>query len=150
RGRVIYFHFSLGGYILYRWDLDKGIVVTNPFMKPLDDYRRDLDLRKATVEQIAKYVSLKLNKPYDEVYEAVKKEITTHPKMRIRDRPIKYYQRVRNGERKQEELSFLKYLDLAIQTGRIIAPSLTIYRTAEEAKSVTADWLEVNIAGRKK
>lgn len=124
--------------------------MSNPFMKPMDDYQRDLNLRKATVEQIAKYTALKLNKPYEEVYELVKKEIATNPKMRIKDRPMKYHQRVRNGVREELDISFLQYLDLAINTGRILAPSLTIYRTAEEDKSVTCDWLEVNIAARRK
>lgn len=124
--------------------------MTNPFMYPVDEYKRDLNLRKGTVEQIAKYTALKLNKPYEEILPLVIKEMKTNEDIKIVDRPMQYHQRIRNGVRELREISFLEYIDLAVEADRIIAPSLTIYRTAEESKSVSAQWLDVNIAGRKK
>lgn len=122
----------------------------NPFMQDTETYHRDLNLRLGAVQQIAKYVALRLNKPYDEILPLVKKEISKNPRMRVKDRPMDYLQRVADGHREKQPISFLKYLDLAIQTGRIISPSMTIYRTAVESKSVTADWLDENIALRKR
>lgn len=122
----------------------------NPFMQDVDTYKRDLNLRLGVVEQIAKYTALRLNKPYEEILPLVKAEISKNPRMRVRDRPMDYLQRVKVGHREKRPISFLKYLDLAISTGRIISPSMTIYQTAEEEKSVTADWLDENISLRKR
>lgn len=124
--------------------------MTNPFMYPVDEYQRDLNLRKGVVEQVAKYTALKLGKPYEEVLEHVKKEMKDNKALGIKDREMQYHQRVRNGVRELREITFLKYIDLAVDEGRIIAPSLTIYRTAEEDKSVSAEWLDINIQGRRK
>lgn len=119
-------------------------------MWDINDYNRDLNIRRGTVEQIAKYTALKLNKPYDEVYEHVRKEISTNAEFRVKDRHMPYLQKVRDGEREKRDITFLKYLDLAVETGRILSPSLVVYQTAEENKSVTADWLDTNINLRRK
>lgn len=124
--------------------------MTNPFMQDVDTYQRDLNIRLGTVQQIAKYTALRLGKPYEEILPLVKKEISRNARMKVRDRPMDYLQRIKPGHREKQPLSFLKYLDLAITTGRIISPSMTIYRTAEEEKSVTADWLDENISLRKR
>lgn len=123
---------------------------TNPFMNPVDSYKRNLNLRAGVVKQTAKYISLKLGKPYEEILPLVKQEMANDPKLKIKDAPMKYLRKVRNGQRELEEISFLQYLDLAIQTGRILSPSCVVYETAEENKSTTALWQDVNIAARKR
>lgn len=123
--------------------------MTNPFLLPPEEYQRDLNLRQGIVEQIAKYTSLREGIPYEEVVPLVIEELNSG-KLRLRDRSFKYLQRKEAGERVEEETTFLKYIDLAIDEGRILSPSMTIYRTAEEDKSVTAEWLDGNIAMRRK
>lgn len=123
--------------------------MSNPFVRDTEEYKRDLNLRRGTVEQIAKYTALKLNKPYEEVYKHVLKEISSNPEFRVRDRKMTYLQKVKDGERERKDITFLQFMDLAIKTDRILSPSLVVYQTAEENKSVTADWLDTNIEGRR-
>lgn len=123
----------------------------NPFLKPIDNYNRDYDIRKAAVRQIAKYISVKLNKSMDDAIAFVVKEMRDPTsKFAFKDPEMKRLRKVARGTREEEVTSFISYIEEANEQGHIISPSLVTYLPANEHKSVTAVWLDANIENRRR
>lgn len=122
----------------------------NPFLFELDQYVRDLDIRRAYEEQCAKYVSLQLRLPFEQCLAYVKKQTRTAGKFAFKDPAMLQLVRKGPGHREKDETTFLSYVNDVIDTGRIMSPSMVVYERPEVEKSVTAEWQDDNIAGRKK
>lgn len=122
----------------------------NPFLNDVKEYRRDIDIEKGAITQIAKYTSLQLRIPYQTALEHVLEEMKTSPETAFADPAMRRIDRKAVGHRVLNDSSFLEYIHDIRKSGRIVSPSLTVYERPEIEKSVTADWLEANIAGRKK
>lgn len=121
----------------------------NPFLWDRDTYSRDIDIRKGYIQQVAKYISVNLKKPYEECVQFVMAKMKASPEL-FKDPRMLQLTKKRPGERVKEETTFLGYIEEIRQSGRIVSPSLVIYERPEVLKSVTAEWQEDNIAGRKK
>lgn len=122
----------------------------NPFLLPLDEYNRNLDVRQGYIEQTAKYISLQLKKPLAECLDYVKKETRRGGKFEFKDPQMLQLVRKGPGHREPEETTFLGYVNEVIDTNRILSPSMVIYERPEVEKSVTAEWQDDNIAARKR
>lgn len=122
----------------------------NPFLYPVEQYGRDLDIRRGYIEQTAKYISLQLKKPLDECLAYVRKETRPGGKFEFKDPAMRQLVRKGVGHREMEETSFLGYVENVIESGRIMSPSMVVYERPEVEKSVTAEWQDDNIAARKR
>lgn len=122
----------------------------NPFVKHVDEYVRNIDVRKGSIQQIAKYLSLNTRKTYEECRQYVVKEMQPGGRFPLRDPAMLQLIRKGPGHRVQDETTFLGYVGEIIDSGRIVSPSLTVYERPEVEKSVTAEWQDDNIAARKK
>lgn len=122
----------------------------NPFILPVDEYTRNLDLRKAYIEQTAKYVAVQLKLPFKQCLDYVVKETRPGGKFAFKDPAMLQLVRKGPGHREQDETTFLGYVDEVIETNRIMSPSMVVYERPEVEKSVTAEWQDDNILGRKK
>lgn len=122
----------------------------NPFLYPLDDYQRDMDIVKGSIQQIAKHISLNLNKPMDECIAWVRAQLKPDGAFPLRDPRMTQLVKKRPGERVVEETTFLGYVEEILASGRIVSPSMVIYERPEVEKSVIAEWQDENIAARKK
>lgn len=123
---------------------------SNPFLFPIDQYKRDIDIRQGYREQVAKYISLMRNIPYSQALEFVTKELKSNGKFGLKDPDMLKLQKVARGKRVQQETTFLEYIDDIIDSDRIVSPSMVVYERPEVEKSVTAEWQDDNIAARKK
>jgi len=123
--------------------------MSTPFLMPVDDYRRDIDIPKGYIQQVAKYLQLQLEKPYDECVQFVLKNIRKDGAFPMRDPVMTRLNKKRPGERVLEEVTFLSHLEDAISSGRILSPSMVIYERPEVEKSPISEWQEDNIAARK-
>jgi len=125
--------------------------LTNPFLLPVEQYQRDIDIKKGYLQQVAKYLSCALKKPYKQCLEFVLNEVKDrNSEFRFRDPKMLQLIRKGVGERVQDETTFLDYVDAIIDTGRIVSPSLVVYERPEVEKSVTAEWQDENIKARKR
>lgn len=122
----------------------------NPFLRHIDDYHRDINVRKGYVQQVAKYLSLCLKRPLGECFDFVMKEVKGNPDFRIKDPVMEQLIRKAKGHRIADETTFFKYIDAVRETGRIMSASMVVYERPEVEKSVTAAWLDENIDARKR
>lgn len=122
----------------------------NPFLNTVDQYTRDIDVRKGYIQQTAKYLSLQMQLPYETCLNYVLKETRQGGRFQFKDPEMEALVKKRPGERVEITTSFLGYIDEIIDTGRIVSPSLVVYERPEVLKSVTAEWQDDNIAARKR
>lgn len=122
----------------------------NPFLFNLNDYGRNLNIKRGYIEQTAKYISLQLKLPLEQCREYVIKETKPGGKFAFKDPAMLQLVRKGPGHRERDETTFLGYIENVIDTGRIMSPSMVVYERPEVEKSVTAEWQDDNIAGRKK
>lgn len=122
----------------------------NPFLWNIDQYKRDIGIRRGYVQQVAKYLSLQLGKPYSDCLKYVIAKMKADRGVKFKDPTMLQLRRVRAGERVKDETTFLTYVEDIEHTGRIVSPSLVVYERPEVEKSVTAEWQDDNIKARKK
>lgn len=123
--------------------------MANPFIRPVESYKRDLDIRKGYVKQNAKYISLMLGKDYKECLKFVQEEIRNNRDMMIKDPAMSQLIRKGRGHRVEDTTSYLNYIQEITDSGRIVSPSMVVYERPEVEKSVTAEWQDDNIKARK-
>lgn len=123
--------------------------MANPFIRPVEEYKRDLDLPRGYIRQNAKYASLMLGKDYKECLKIVQRDARNDAVFGIKDPPMLQLIKKSRGHRIEDNTSFLNYIQEITDSGRIVSPSLVVYERPEVEKSVTAEWQDDNIAGRK-
>lgn len=123
--------------------------MANPFIRGVEAYRRDLDIRKGYVKQNAKYISLILGKDYKECLKFVQDEIRQGKEFGIKDPAMTQLIKKDRGHRIEDTTSYLDYIQEITDSGRIVSPSMVVYERPEVEKSVTAEWQDDNIKARK-
>lgn len=101
--------------------------VSNPFVLPVDEYKRDLNYLRDYVSQMA----LMLHKTENITIEAARafviSKIRKGGEYEFKDRPIAHTLRGSNGDRHEARSGLHQYIKNAIQENNIIAPTLTRY-----------------------
>lgn len=122
----------------------------NPFLLDINDYVRDIDVRKGYLVQSAKYISLQTGKPFKDCLKFVIDNTGKGKPFQFKDPAMLQLIKKGRGERVQDETSYLQYVQEIIESGRIVSPSMVVYERPEVEKSVTAEWQDDNIAARKR
>jgi hypothetical protein len=122
----------------------------NPFLLPVEEYKRDIDVKKGYIQQVAKYLSLQLKLPYENTLKYVLKKVAKGGMFAFKDPAMQQLIKKARGHRVEDETTFLGYIEEIRESGRIVSPSLVVYERPEVERSVTAEWLDDNIAARKK
>lgn len=122
----------------------------NPFLLEIEEYERDIDIKKGYIQQAAKYISVNMNRPYEDCLRWLLDKMKELGPEMFKDPKMLQLISKRKGERVQDETTFLGYIDEIRHSGRIVSPSLVVYERPEVEKSVTAEWQDDNIKARKK
>lgn len=121
----------------------------NPFVLPIDNYKRDLDVMRHYVDQTASYLSIMTGDDYDTcrkfVNDTVRQKGTEYG---IKDPKVVFMHREESGDRFQKSTNFSTYLSKAIRDDELIAPTLTIYTPPSKKKSLLVDYVDGNIKKR--
>jgi hypothetical protein len=123
--------------------------MANPFVRPVEQYRRNLDIRRGYVRQNAKYISLMLRRGYTGSLKFVQEKIKEGKELAIKDPAMTQLISKAKGHRVEDTTSFLNYVQEITDSGRIVSPSMVVYERPEVEKSVTAEWQDDNIKARK-
>lgn len=118
----------------------------NPFLRDLDHYQRDYDLKRAAIVQISKAISSRLG--IDQVKAAnfvLHQMQTPGGEFELKVPNMTRLRKIARGHRESEDVGFLDYIDEAREQDLIISPSMVTYLPASVRKSVTAVWLDENI-----
>lgn len=121
--------------------IDPSIANLNPFEKPIDEYKRDLNVVKNYVETAAKHLALNTGKDIDICREYVQSRVDTDCKPV--DRPMKALKRPdRGGDRKEVTVGFEKYLRYIQGKDMLMAPNMVAYCQPDVQKAMIVKFIE--------
>ncbi|MCK9234846.1 MAG: hypothetical protein M0R77_00855 [Gammaproteobacteria bacterium] len=100
----------------------------SPFVLPVEEYTRDLNLVKHYVTQNAYYLHKRTGKPIEVCESYVEKQIRKGGKFELKDPVLTHTYRGDNGDRAKVQSGYLQYLTTAIKERDVIAPTLTRYK----------------------
>ena len=122
----------------------------NPFVLPVEQYNRDLNILKYYIEDSARYIEQMSGKPYDDCLAFVKKSVKPGGQFEFKDPEVIYLERGENGDREKKQGKLSEYIGEAIRDGELIAPTFTTYHSEKTKKSLLVDFIDGNVAGRSK
>jgi hypothetical protein len=125
-------------------------IFENPFVKPLDQYKRQLNFLQYYVEDTANYLSIQTGKPLDECKRFVTKSLGKGGQFQFKDPKVECLVRKENGDREKVETTLFHYLNDAIKEKEIIAPTLTTYLNPNVKTSLVSMYLSEGMARRNK
>lgn len=114
-----------------------------------EEYKRNLNIVDAYVDQIGYFLAKQTAKPYDYCRDYVQKNIKPDGKFPLKNPRVLMLQRAKNGDRNQREDTFLGYIDFVIQKQLILVPTFTVYLNPNQRKSMLAEYIVNNMKLRK-
>jgi hypothetical protein len=118
------------------------------FTKPIEDYKRDLDVQGAYLKDMATGLARVTGKSFDVCMDYVKRVTAKGGRLEYEDPPMKFVGRDENGDRVVKVATFLTYLNTVQKNQLIMAPSMTVYQNPNQIRSVTSQYISVNVKKR--
>lgn len=122
----------------------------NPFVLPKEQYVRDLNILKHSVEQYAQYISIQTGCTIEEAAEYAKTALRPGGDFEFKDPQIQCNLRAENGDKSRSGGTLMGYINDSIAKGELIAPTLTTYSNPKVKKSLLVDYIDGNVAARSK
>lgn len=126
------------------------MTISNPFVRNKEDYVRNINILKDTIEAHAQYLSLQTGKSYQYCLDYVKEQFRPFGKFEFKDPTITYLERNQYGDRELKQGTLLDYITYSINNKHLIAPTFTTYLNPNEVESYLTGYVEANIAERNK
>lgn len=118
------------------------------FVKPDEEYTRDINVMKHYAGDAALYLHQMTGKPLEQCRDFVRRTVRPGGKMGFVDPTIKYLERGANGDREEKTGTLSVYLAEAMRDENIIAPTLTTYLNPKVNKSLLVDYIDTNVKAR--
>lgn len=121
--------------------VDPSIAQLNPFEKPVDEYKRDLNVVKNYIETAAKHLALNTGKDIAICREYVQHRVDTDCKPV--ERPMRALKRPdRGGDRKEVTVGFEGYLRYIQGKDMLMAPNMVAYCQPDVQKAMIVKFIE--------
>jgi hypothetical protein len=120
----------------------------NPFVLEPTEYKRNIDIVNAYIEQNALYLHLETGDSLSECTKFVKNTVRPGAKHGIKDPEIVSLEQTSPGNRVRVERTFLEYVKTVTDSERILSPSMVCYEVASVNKSTSAAFIEGGINER--
>ncbi len=114
------------------------------FIKPADQYTRQIDPVKAYVQQVSAYVATTKGISVEEATVLVKDIVRKN----LHNPKLTHLHRKENGDREVSETTLLNYIYSNIKDDKILVPTFTTYLNAKEKKSILAEFIAENVKTR--
>jgi hypothetical protein len=122
--------------------------VSNPFVLPVDEYKRDVDPIGQYKAQAAKYLSISKGISIEKAVAVVATMFEKKMFPRMRNPEVTYLNRKPNGDREKVTATLSSYIYTALNNRRLIAPTMTTYDHPEDNPSFLVEYVDTNVAGR--
>lgn len=122
----------------------------DPFVKPEEDYKQDINPLGHYVKQASLYLSLQTGQSVEACREYLKRSLGKGGRFEFKDTPVKYLLRQENGDRVELTGGLMEYVNDSLKNRDIIAPTFTTYIHPDITESVLAGYVDGNIALRNK
>jgi hypothetical protein len=114
----------------------------NPFIRPVEQYTRDIDPVGQYIEAAATHLSIHTGKAIDECKAWVTQAIRSGGKHAAVDPVTHYFERTDGGDRARIAGTLLQYVGDTVQAKQIMAPTFTTYKNPDQEESILA--IEIN------
>ena len=114
------------------------------FFSAKESYTQPLNPFRAYLEQLTSYIQTTRSLPQEKAAELAK----TIFKERFRDRPLKCFERLENGDRIVKDTTLSRYINDNLKEGNILTPTFTSYQPRERRKSILSEFIFVSVAKR--
>jgi hypothetical protein len=114
------------------------------FFKSAEHYTDKLDPIREYIKQLSSYISVRHN-----IDIAKAKEIATSiVKENIKDKTVRHYERLENGDRQITSTPLLQYIYNTIKQNKILTPTFTTYQPKSTHVSVLSQFINRNVKAR--
>lgn len=124
-------------------------MLTNPFVRDIAEYKRDLDVVGNAVADAAHFLNIQTGKSIEQCIAFVQKKIAPGGKFELKPRSIKMTKRQPNGDRIKHLMPFDRLIDGVDKTKSILSPNMVVYANPEKNLSFQSAFIDDNMAKRK-
>lgn len=115
------------------------------FFEDKSFYTTGLNPVKTYLEQLGTYIHVQKKLPYDVAVEKAKQVL----KLGFRDRTMKCFERIENGDRVVKDTTLLQYINDNLRSKNILAPTFTSYLPRSQEKSMLSEFVFMAVNKRK-
>lgn len=121
----------------------------NPFVLNPEEYVRDIRMVPHYIDQSSLFLSIMTGDPFDECKDFVVDQIKPGGQFALKNPTVISVRQDTPANREAVETTFMGYLKEINDRDLILSPSLVGYERPERMKSISADFVEGGIKGRK-
>lgn len=121
----------------------------NNFLLPAEEYQRAISPVKDWIKQTALYASKMTGKPLDACVKHLEAKLKAKA-IPFNNPQVIHFERAENGDREKTTSSLATYIRNVISNNEVLAPTFTSYLHPDIKRSVIVDFLDLNVAQRKK
>lgn len=122
----------------------------NPFIKPVDDYNRDLDFVPGYLEGHAQYISAMTGDPYEQCLEFVRTQSKPDGLFPLHNPKVLINDKAPNGDRTACEVTLMQFVNRVAKQDLRMAPSLSAYMPEEMREASHSLYIQEGVANRAK
>ena len=120
-------------------------VKDNPFVLPVEEYKRDIQFLKQYADDQARHLSIMTNRPYEECLTFVKQQLSPTGEYPFKDPTIHFLERQENGDRAISESTLTQYMNEVSKEEHLLAPTFTVYNSAAKKPSLLSKYITGNV-----
>lgn len=124
--------------------------MSNIFLRPVSEYKRDLNIVDGMLNDYARYIHLQTHAPFEECLEFVKAELRPGGAAPLRNPPALILDKNKYGDREAVNGSFMGFLARVQKENLLLSPSMAAYMPEDRRQSTHALYIEEGVANRKK
>lgn len=123
---------------------------SNPFLQPVENYQRDLEIVDSYLNDNARYLSLMTGDSFEQCLEFVKTQVRPDGAMPLQNPPVRILNKDENGDRKPMTVTWMGFLNRVKKQNLLLAPSLTAYMPETIRKSTHSEYIKEGVQNRKR
>ncbi len=120
----------------------------NFFVKPTEEYTRDINVLKHYAEDSAEFLAKSTGRPLEECKKFISESLRPGGQFAFTDPKVSFLQRNEVGDRVKSETTLSRYINESLQKKELIAPTLTTYVHPSVKESLLAKYVDGNIKAR--
>lgn len=114
------------------------------FFAPKEQYKGSLNPMQSYLQQLCFYIQNKTG--WSE--EQSKQKAIEIIKAKFKDRAVKCFERIENGDRTVKDTTLLNYIKDNLREGNVFTPTFTTYMSTKRKKSILSEFIFVSVAKR--
>ena len=124
--------------------------MSNIFLKPAEEYKRQINPIQDYINQSAFYLSKMTGRDLSTCKDYVLSNIKNKETNQAIDPIVNYYERDHNGDKEKTSSTLSQYINAVVKNEEILAPTFTSYLNSTQGTSLLVDFIDNNKSKRTK